>query len=95
MKLKVIDFWAAWCGPCRMLGPIVDELIIDYKDNAQVEILKVNVDEQPEISVQYGIRTLPTILFINAETDGVVDKQLGALPRTKLEELITKYTSLK
>ena len=79
-KPVVIDFWAEWCGPCRMVSPIVEELAGDYEGKAVIG--KVNVDHNPEISSKYGIRSIPTILFIkNGE---VVDKQVGAVPKEVL-----------
>ena len=80
-QLTVIDFWAEWCGPCRMVGPIIEELAKDYE--GKVNIGKVNVDHNAMISQQYCIRNIPTILFIkNGE---VVDKQVGAVPKSALE----------
>ena len=70
-KLAVVDFWAEWCGPCRMVTPIIEELSQDYKDQALIG--KVNVDDNPEVSMKYGVRSIPTILFIkNGE---IVDLQ--------------------
>ncbi|MEZ4883221.1 MAG: thioredoxin [Chitinophagales bacterium] len=75
-KLAVVDFWAVWCGPCRMVGPIIEQLHDEYKD---VVVGKVDVDNNPGISQRYGIRNIPTVLFIK---DGVVvDKQVGAAPK--------------
>ncbi|WP_108822232.1 thioredoxin [Dysgonomonas sp. Marseille-P4361] len=80
-KPLVIDFWAEWCGPCRMVGPIVDELAEEFAD--KVTIGKVDVDNNDEITSKYGIRNIPTILFIkNGE---VVDKQVGAAQKSVLQ----------
>lgn len=83
----MVDFWAEWCGPCRMVGPIVDELSKDYE--GKVTIGKVNVDFNPEISARFGIRNIPTILFLkNGE---VVDKSVGVSPKNKLAEMLDKH----
>lgn len=83
-KPVIVDFWAEWCGPCRMVGPIVKELSEDYKD--QIVVAKLDVDSNPDVSGKFGIRNIPTILFFK---DGeVVDKQVGAVPKSNIENKI-------
>ena len=80
-KPVLVDFWAEWCGPCRMVGPVVEELSKDYAGKAVVG--KVNVDVNPNISAQFGIRNIPTVLFF--KNGQIVDKQVGAVPKNILD----------
>jgi thioredoxin 1 len=85
-KLVVIDFWAEWCGPCKMVGPIIDEISETYKD--QVVVGKVDVDNNDGATSKYGIRNIPTVLFIkNGE---VVDKLVGAAGKNIFIEKVEK-----
>jgi thioredoxin 1 len=83
-KLSVIDFWAEWCGPCRAIGPVIEELSNEY--HGKVNVGKVNVDHNPNISMNYGITSIPAILFIKGGK--VVDKQIGAVPKSVLDKKI-------
>jgi len=79
-KLVLVDFWAEWCGPCRMVGPIVEELAKEYEGKAVIG--KLNVDNNPNVSMEFGVRNIPTILFF--KNGKVVDKQVGAVPKSQL-----------
>ena len=78
----VVDFWATWCGPCRMIAPIIEELAADF--DSQIVVGKGDVEENDDLAAEFGIRNIPTILFFkNGE---IVDKLIGAQPKAKLEE---------
>ena len=83
-KLVIVDFWATWCGPCRMLSPLLDEVEAEMAD--QVEVVKVNVDDADEIAMRFRIMSIPTLLFFkNGE---LVDRTVGAMPKSTLVEKI-------
>ena len=83
-KTVLVDFWAEWCGPCRMIGPIIEELANEYEGKAIIG--KLDVDSNQESSIKYGVRSIPTILTFK---DGeIVDRQVGAVPKETLTNII-------
>ncbi|MGI6312833.1 MAG: thioredoxin [Candidatus Cryptobacteroides sp.] len=83
-RLVLVDFWASWCGPCRMLSPIVDDIAKEFE--GKIEVAKCNIDDAEEVAAQYGIRSIPTLLFFK---DGeVADKTVGFVNKAEIEKRI-------
>lgn len=83
----LVDFWAPWCGPCRMVAPVVEEIAEQY--DGKVKVVKVNTDENPSVASQYGIRSIPTLMIFKGGQR--VDMVVGAVPKTTLANTLEKY----
>lgn len=86
-SLVIVDFWAAWCGPCKMIAPVIEELANDYE--GKVKVGKLDVDENQQAAVKYGVRSIPTVLFLKGGQ--VVDTIIGAVPKAAFVEKIEKF----
>ncbi len=85
--VTVIDFWAPWCGPCKMLAPVIEQISDEY--GGRLQICKVNVDDNQNLAARYGIMSIPSVLVFK---DGeVVDKMVGSRPKSQIKEMIDKY----
>jgi thioredoxin 1 len=85
-KLTLVDFWAPWCGPCRAIGPILEELATEYGE--KINIVKVNVDDNPVTASQYGVRSIPTLILVKNGT--IQDTKIGLLSKNQLTALLDK-----
>lgn len=86
-KPVMVDFWAEWCGPCRMVSPILDEIATEYAD--KIEIVKVNVDEEPQLAMQYGVTGIPMMAVFHGGT--IAKQMVGARPKTAIVEDLAAF----
>lgn len=83
----LVDFWAEWCAPCRMVAPVLEEIAREYK--GKIKVCKLNVDEASEIASEYGVMSIPTLMFFKDKE--IVDKTIGAVPKTDLAKMIDRH----
>ena len=86
-KLVVVDMWAEWCGPCKMMEPVLEEILNEKGDS--IQLVKINIDENQETPVKYGVMNIPTLLFFKDGKE--VDRVIGAVPKSKLEQKIEDH----
>lgn len=85
--LVLADFWAAWCGPCKIVSPVIDELAKEYKE--KLRVVKVNTDENPDLASKYKIMGIPTLMFV--KNGAIVDQLVGAVPKGQIKDKIDSY----